>query len=334
MPNNKYRILSTKPLSQEQLQLAAAHSIAVEEQAFIDIVPVKNAAVNPAFKKGGTFVFSSPNAVKSVVEQLDDRSGKVKQQRDDRNGDVVENKVEQIDDRSGNSKQQRDDLSGDVVKNEVEQIDDRSGDVMKSDALQQEDASLAKNASSKSITRVYCIQGATKQAVEALLPEAAIIGIAPNSKELAELMLKDMEADAQLQHNILKDISHSADAVKDGHSSQSKNITFCCGNIRRDELPDMLRNAGITVNEIVVYETHETPKPLSGTYDGIMFFSPSSVRSFFTSNALPANTICFAIGHTTGAALQERTASNVVTSPEASVDALLQTVILHFDNIK
>lgn len=314
MPNDKYRILSTKPLSQEQLQLAAAHGIAVEEQAFIDIVPVRNDAVKPAFEKGGTFVFSSPNAVKSVVEQLDDRSG--------------------------NSKQQRDDLSGDVVKNEVEQIDDRSGDVMKSDALQQEDASLAKNTSSKSITRVYCIQGATKQAVEALLPEAAIIGIAPSSKELAELMLKDMEADAQQQHNMSKDISagaqhsQSADAVKGGHSSQSKYITFCCGNIRRDELPDMLRNAGITVNEIVVYETHETPKQLSGMYDGIMFFSPSSVRSFFNGNTLPANTICFAIGHTTGAALQERTASNVVTSSQASVDALLQTVILHFDNIK
>lgn len=266
MPNDKYRILSTKPLSQEQLQLAAAHGIAVEEQAFIDIVPVKNAAVKPAFEKGGTFVFSSPNAVKSVVEQVDDRS--------------------------------------------------------------------------KAEIRVYCIQGATKQAVEALLPEAIIVGIAPNSKELAELMLKDMSADAQQQHKMLKDLSsgaqHSqnADAVKDVNLSQSKTITFCCGNIRRDELPDMLRNAGVTVNEIVVYETHETPKPLIGTYDGVMFFSPSSVRSFFNGNTLPASTICFAIGHTTGAALQERTDNNIVTSPEASVDALLQTVILHFDNIK
>lgn len=262
MPNDKHRILSTKPLTQEQLQLAAAHGLTVDVQAFIHIKPVWNNAIQPAFKDGRVFVFSSPNAVKSVAEQL---------------GAV--------------------------------------------DADQQ----------------VYCIQGATKQAVEESFPGMRIAGTAANSKELAELMLQDaakkIEDTASHTDEVLM---NSVDATNTGSGkiSQHASVTFFCGNIRRDELPVMLRNASIHVQEIIVYETLETPKAINGDYDGIMFFSPSSVRGFFAGNALKSDTICFAIGHTTGAALRERTANEIVTSPEAAVDALLQTVISHFDNIK
>merc|ERR1712232_23470 len=40
---------------------------------------------------------------------------------------------------------------------------------------------------------------------------------------------------------------------------EKKEITFFCGNKRRDELPDILNNHNIKVNEIACYQTQLTP---------------------------------------------------------------------------
>lgn len=152
---------------------------------------------------------------------------------------------------------------------------------------------------------VFCIQGATRDAVASLLPQAEIAGTAAHSTALAEGILQ----------------------------TGAVSVVFFCGNIRRDELPKILRGQGVNVEEIIVYETLETPVRLTSVYDGILFYSPSSVMSFFSANTLPAHTVCFAIGHTTANALRQLTANKVVISPEPAVDTLLQTVILYFDNI-
>ncbi|MGX5819696.1 uroporphyrinogen-III synthase [Chitinophaga lutea] len=154
--------------------------------------------------------------------------------------------------------------------------------------------------------RIYCLQGATLKAVNELLPNALVVDTAPNSVKLAEKIIA---------------------------AGDIQQVTFCCGNIRRPDLPDMLRAAGIGVHEIVVYETTETPVVTEEHFDGVLFFSPSSVRSFFSVNTLPPDTACFAIGDTTGAALADVTDNKVIVSPQPSVDHLLQTVIFYFDNI-
>jgi len=245
MPSAKHSILSTKPLSREQVQHAATQGIVVSEQAFIEIRPALTEEgirrCREIFRNGGvTIVFTSPNAVKIVAE-----------------------------------------------------IPDKG-------APSQQDNTAEEN------HRIYCIQGATRDAVETLLPQARIAGTAAHSKALAKLMLEDKAVTS---------------------------VVFFCGDIRRNELPDMLRSHQHKVEEIIVYKTLEMPVKLTATYDGILFYSPSSVRSFFSANTLPAHTTCFAIGHTTGAALQAATGNKVVISPEPAVDTLLQTVILYFDNI-
>ncbi|GEP96546.1 uroporphyrinogen-III synthase [Chitinophaga cymbidii] len=233
MSSDKHRILSTKPLSAELVQQAAAQGIVVSEKAFIEVRPALTAASGKRSREilqnGGVIVFTSPNAVRIVAE-------------------ITENM----------------------------------------DAV------------------VYCIQGATREAVEQHFPNARIAGTAADSKALATLVLQN---------------------------STITFVVFFCGNIRRNELPDMLRSRNVDVEEILVYETLETPAQLTETYDGLLFFSPSSVSSFFSGNTLPAQTVCFAIGHTTAAALRKVTENKVVVSTEPSVDALLQTVILYFDNI-
>ncbi|WP_343701956.1 uroporphyrinogen-III synthase [Chitinophaga sp.] len=153
--------------------------------------------------------------------------------------------------------------------------------------------------------QVYCLQGATRQAVEENIPGVLIAGTAANATALAQRIIED----------------------------QVPAVTFFCGNMRRGELPDILRAHHIDVQEIVVYNTTETPAVVEKEYDGILFTSPSGVRSFFSVNTPPRHTVCFAIGETTAAALRDVTDNRVITSIEPSADALLGTAIYYFDNI-
>lgn len=115
-------------------------------------------------------------------------------------------------------------------------------------------------------------------------------------------------------------------------ASGAKELLFFCGNRRRDELPALLQNAGVQVHEVVVYEVRETPAFVRGDFDGVLFFSPSAVQSFFTANQLKEATVCFAIGRTTANSVKQATQNNLLISKEPTQEALLEEVIHYFKN--
>lgn len=90
-----------------------------------------------------------------------------------------------------------------------------------------------------------------------------------------------------------------------------KEIVFFCGDRRRDELPDKLRAHGIKVKEVVVYRTVETPHKIDESYNGVVFFSPSAVNSFFTSNTPSDKTIFYTMGDTTAAEIKKHSSNPV-----------------------
>jgi uroporphyrinogen-III synthase len=98
-------------------------------------------------------------------------------------------------------------------------------------------------------------------------------------------------------------------------------FTFFSGNLRRDTLPEALSNAAVVFNEIQVYDTLLTPQKISGTFDGIIFYSPSGVESFLKVNKIIKQT-CFCIGTTTAEAL-ENTTDNVVIANQPTVENVL-----------
>jgi uroporphyrinogen-III synthase len=104
-------------------------------------------------------------------------------------------------------------------------------------------------------------------------------------------------------------------------------FTFFSGNLRRDTLPDTLQKAKVVFNEIQVYETLLTPQKVSGTFDGILFFSPSGVESFLKKNKITKQT-CFCIGSTTAEALQNST-NNIVFANQPTVENVIMECI-HF----
>jgi uroporphyrinogen-III synthase len=106
-------------------------------------------------------------------------------------------------------------------------------------------------------------------------------------------------------------------------------VYFFCGNLRRDTLPEILQQAGIPLQEIIVYETRLTPTKIERPFDGYAFFSPSGVDSFFSLNHLPGHVPCFAIGETTAKALQTYT-HHIIISPRPRTRFLLETIYAYF----
>jgi uroporphyrinogen-III synthase len=109
----------------------------------------------------------------------------------------------------------------------------------------------------------------------------------------------------------------------------SESFTFFSGNLRRDVLPNTLKENGITFNEIEVYETIITSKKMTSKQDGILFFSPSGVESYFKLNSIKEET-CFCIGETTAEALENKKVKNIFIAEKPSVESVITQVIEYY----
>jgi len=109
----------------------------------------------------------------------------------------------------------------------------------------------------------------------------------------------------------------------------SESFTFFSGNLRRDILPNTLKENGITFNEIEVYETNITSKKMTSKKDGILFFSPSGVESYFKLNSIKDET-CFCIGETTAEALENKKVKNIIIAEKPSVESVITQVIEYY----
>ena len=107
----------------------------------------------------------------------------------------------------------------------------------------------------------------------------------------------------------------------------TETFTFFSGNLRKETLPKALKNAGIQFNEIEVYQTRLAPFKISKEekFDGILFFSPSGVESFLSDNKIKSE-ICFCIGDTTAAALQN-ISKNIILAPSPTIDDVIESCL-------
>lgn len=113
-------------------------------------------------------------------------------------------------------------------------------------------------------------------------------------------------------------------------STKVDEVVFFCGNKRREELPNILKQAGIKVHEIVVYETVETPVVAADDFNAILFFSSSAVQSFFSINQLKKAAVCFAIGQTTANSIANFTGNKIIVSKLPSQEMMLASVKKYF----
>lgn len=149
--------------------------------------------------------------------------------------------------------------------------------------------------------KVLCISGATKNTVEKFFPKVQIVGTASYGEDLAKIIQ---------QQNI-------------------DELIFFCGNKRLNTIPDVLAKAGIVLEQMIVYKTILTPKKVNKRYDGILFFSPSAVESFFEMNRINEGCVSFSVGETTATALKKHT-DKIIISRETSERSMCETLIDYF----
>ncbi|MBS1603455.1 MAG: uroporphyrinogen-III synthase [Bacteroidetes bacterium] len=148
---------------------------------------------------------------------------------------------------------------------------------------------------------IFCLSGATRRAAAGNFGEETIVDVADSAAQLAQKII---------EHGV-------------------RSVCFFCGDLRREELPSILRQAGVGCREVVVYKTIATPQKTGVDYKGILFFSPSAVESYLSVNTVPEAATLFAIGNTSAGALKRY---DVVVSDRPEAAALVEKVIEHFQN--
>jgi len=155
--------------------------------------------------------------------------------------------------------------------------------------------------------KIFCIGPSTKKTVEDIFISSSVAGTAKDAEELSQKIIEDKSVNQ---------------------------IVFFCGNQRRNLLPSELNKNGIDVEELIVYNTIEKSQIVSKKYDGILFFSPSAVRSFFSNNNLKTETTVFAIGKTTAAEVKKFSNNTIIISDIPDTEKLINEVIQYFNAIK
>jgi len=106
-----------------------------------------------------------------------------------------------------------------------------------------------------------------------------------------------------------------------------KKYTYFCAKDRLDTLPSLLTVNNIKWNEIPVYKTRHIPKKYEQQFNGVLFFSPSGVESYFNVNSAPEHSFC--IGNTTAKTLKKYT-NNYTVASQTTVENVLIKAIKHF----
>ena len=145
---------------------------------------------------------------------------------------------------------------------------------------------------------------------------------------------------ALLEENGLKVTKTAQNSVKLGefiiNNHKNDQFHYFCGSERRDELPDILNTSEISLFEVKTYKTTLKQKKFNQKWDGILFFSPSGVESYFSVNkeelqAIPqqvqnGSPLFICIGETTANEVRKYF-KNVVIANSTSVESVIAKTV-------
>ena len=143
---------------------------------------------------------------------------------------------------------------------------------------------------------IFCVGDKTK--AEILENGYEVVASANSSRELANLIARDFK---------------------------EKEFLYICGSMRREELPKILKKEKISIKELEVYTTSLSPKKFNRTFEGVLFFSPSGVKSFCKENDLNSST-AFCIGETTAAEAKKYTQHIIIANKPSIENVIVQAV--------
>lgn len=151
----------------------------------------------------------------------------------------------------------------------------------------------------KNYNRIYCVGKKTKKEVRKY--GYGTYKVKKHARDLAEFILKN---------------------------SQGERFLHFCGNLALDVLDKALPLQNISYKKVPVYETILLYPEIKDSYDAVVFFSPSGVRSYLKNNSLE-NKLLFSIGQTTEKEIKKHTKTKVYSSSESNLEDLLKTILKH-----
>ena len=104
-------------------------------------------------------------------------------------------------------------------------------------------------------------------------------------------------------------------------------VTYFCSDLRLDDLPTILKESNITVNEIEAYQTAYASKKIDEKTEGVMFYSPSTVQSYMVENE--ADKIAFCIGESTAKEAKKHF-EDVRVAKVPTVESVIELVNEHY----
>lgn len=122
------------------------------------------------------------------------------------------------------------------------------------------------------------------------------------------------------------DVESLAKLIKNNGSV--KMVVYFKGNLSLDILKTVLTNNDIEVIEKTIYHTSLTSEKIKdlGTFNGIVFYSPSAVESFLRSNQIDKNIPVFCIGDTTGTYLKNLITNEIIQPSEPESELLINRI--------
>jgi len=157
------------------------------------------------------------------------------------------------------------------------------------------------------VWRIFCLGNTTLKTLVKYFGENSIAGFAENASALANIIIE---------------------------TGVVREAVFFCGDHRRDELPKILVEHRVTVDEVIVYRTIVLMNKINQHFQGILFFSPSAVSAFFSSNQISAQTDLFAIGQTTAEEIKKFTNNTIVVGDKAGKEDLINKMIRYYQSLK
>jgi len=124
----------------------------------------------------------------------------------------------------------------------------------------------------------YCVGEKTKALLEK--NGQKVIKMHQNASDLAHFLVKNVKNDS---------------------------FSFFCGKQRRAEIEDLFNRKQMKLVIHELYDTLFTSKVFENHFDGILFFSPSAVQSFFSKNQWNEHMHGFCIGPSTASVLKQYT---------------------------
>lgn len=115
---------------------------------------------------------------------------------------------------------------------------------------------------------IYCVGRKTKRLIESKI--GPVTQVKSSAKKLAEYLVEFIEG---------------------------TEVTYFCSDLRLDDLPNILTENNITVNEIETYKTKYSTIEVDDSVEGVLFYSPSTIDSYLQNNT--TNKIAYCIGETT-----------------------------------